>query len=212
MSCANSLGRRPERGHRPYSGPSRRLNANDIHVIARRRWHPPVWRGDNWRGLCSAGLRLCYIVLLRHEGEHCVASFASARSMQYRIINRWPLRHRGERCGFGKCEVSSGFPEVVSRGALDSVVSMPERDIVQVTFEDLFLVVVLFHFARGLLLAEFATYALIVPVDDVGVHVADQLLSDCACAAPITHDVVLDRAGDSNQVNTVVLVEALVLD
>ncbi len=43
-------------------------------------------------------------------------------------------------------------------------------------------------------------------------HVADQLLRDGARAAPVAHDVVLYRASDADEIDAVVLIEALILD
>src|SRR5689334_21293938 len=43
-------------------------------------------------------------------------------------------------------------------------------------------------------------------------HVADELLRDRARTATVAKNVVFDRAGDSNDVDSVMLVEALVFD
>ena len=43
-------------------------------------------------------------------------------------------------------------------------------------------------------------------------HVADELLRDGARPAALAEDVVLERARDSNDVDSVVLVEAVILD
>jgi hypothetical protein len=44
------------------------------------------------------------------------------------------------------------------------------------------------------------------------VHVADQLLRDRARSAPLAEDVVLQSSGDSDDVDSIVLIEAVVLD
>ena len=101
--------------------------------------------------------------------------------------------------------------EVVSRRRLDAVPAVPEADLVQVGLEDLLLVIVLFHLARGGLLAKLAHRALVPPVDQVGVHVPDELLRDRARAAWVAAHGILQRAGYPHHVHAVVLVEALVL-
>src|SRR6185437_4859559 len=108
--------------------------------------------------------------------------------------------------------------EVMLRGTLDSIVAVSERYDVQIAFEDLLLGVMLLHLASCLLLATLALepgecgFIAVVPVDDVRMHVADQLLRDGDRATPVAHDVVLYRAGDADEIDAVVLIEALILD
>jgi hypothetical protein len=68
------------------------------------------------------------------------------------------------------------------------------------------------HLSGGTLFPQLATKTLIAPVDLIWMHVANELLSDGARAAAIAEDVVLDRAGDADDVNAIVLVETLVFD
>ena len=89
---------------------------------------------------------------------------------------------------------------------------MPEVDLIEIGLENLVLRVVPLHLACGRLLAELARKAQIAPVDDVRVHVADQLLRDRARTAPtLTQELPLDSTGNADQIDTVVLVKALIL-
>src|SRR5687767_900063 len=101
----------------------------------------------------------------------------------------------------------------MARRGLDPVPAVREVDLIEVGLEYLSFRVMLFHLAGRLLLAELARKAQVSAVDEIGMHVADELLSDRARAAPLlTEDPALDRSGDPDHVNTVVLVEASVLD
>ena len=100
----------------------------------------------------------------------------------------------------------------MSRSFLDSVPAVSESDLVKVRLENLFLVVVPLHFARRALLSQLASETRIASINLIRMHVPDELLRDRARAAPVTEDVVLDRAGDADYVNAVVLVETLVFD
>ncbi len=88
---------------------------------------------------------------------------------------------------------------------------MSVADLVDVRLEDLLLRVVLLHLARGRLLAELAGQALVGAIDQVGVHVPDELLRDRAGSAGVAAYGVLQRAGDADDVHAVVLIEALIL-
>src|SRR6185436_6417885 len=102
--------------------------------------------------------------------------------------------------------------EVVPRGGLDTVPAVSERDLVQIRFEYLLLGVVLLHFARGGLFAQLATDRDIRAVDDIGMHVPDELLGDRTRAARSAEDVVLDRPGDADEVHAVMLIKAVIFD
>src|SRR4051812_42653246 len=96
--------------------------------------------------------------------------------------------------------------------ALDAVPAVAERNLVQIRFEDLVLGVVLLHLASGGLLVELPAEAAVGAVDEGRVHVPDELLGDGAGAAPFAEDVVLESTGDADDVDAVVLVEAMILD
>src|SRR5688572_18523453 len=101
----------------------------------------------------------------------------------------------------------------MARSGLDAVPAVREIDLIEVRLEYLSFCVSLFHLARRLLLAELARKAQVSAVDEIGMHVADELLSDCARAASLlTEDPAFDRSGDSDHINTVVLVESSTLD
>ena len=83
---------------------------------------------------------------------------------------------------------------------------------VQVRLEDLLLVVVLLHFARRRLFPQLAGQAAVRAVDDVGVHVADQLLRDGAGPARVAAERVLERSRHAHEIDPVMLIETLILD
>src|SRR5687767_14699007 len=89
---------------------------------------------------------------------------------------------------------------------------MAEAYLVQKSLEDLLLRVVLFHFPRGCLLAKLSAERAIGPVDDVRMHVADEKLRYRAGPPALPENIVLDRSSDSDDVNAIMLVEALILD
>ena len=89
---------------------------------------------------------------------------------------------------------------------------MSEVDLVEIRLEDLLLGVVLLHLARGVLLAILSRNRHLAAVDDVGMHVPDELLGDgTAATAVVADDLADDRAGDGTNIDAVVLVEALIL-
>src|SRR6187402_3159868 len=88
---------------------------------------------------------------------------------------------------------------------------MAKVDLVEVSLQDLVLLVVALHLARRSLLAELPAEAPVRAVHQRRVHVADELLRDRAGAARAATHGVLERAGNAYQVHAVVLVEALVL-
>src|SRR5687768_6581751 len=101
----------------------------------------------------------------------------------------------------------------MARSGFDAVPAVREIDLVEIRLEYLSLRVTLFHLAGRLLLAELARKAQVSPVDETGMHVADELLSDRAGAASLlAEDPAFDRSGDADHVHTVVLVESSVLD
>ena len=97
--------------------------------------------------------------------------------------------------------------------SLDAEPAVAEIDLIEIRFENLIFGIVPLHLTRRGLLAKFAGEAEITPVNDVGVHVPDELLSDRARAtAPLAEELSLDRAGDADQVDTIMLIETLILD
>src|SRR5436305_2779722 len=101
----------------------------------------------------------------------------------------------------------------MARRSLDSEPSMSEVHLVQISLEDLILAVVLFHLAGGRLLPKLAGKAEVSSVDDVGMHVPDELLRDRTRAtAPLAEQLALDCRRDADEVDAVVLVEPLILD
>src|SRR6187397_2293572 len=89
---------------------------------------------------------------------------------------------------------------------------MAKVDLVEVSLEDLVLLVVALHLACRGLLAELPAEAPVRAVHQRRVHVADELLRDRAGAARAATHSVLERACNAHHVHAVVLVEALVLD
>ena len=102
--------------------------------------------------------------------------------------------------------------EVMTGGFVDAVPAVTELDDVEIRLEDLRLGVVLLHLAGGILLAELARDGLVAAIDGIGVEIAHELLRDRARAARMSRDGILDRAGDADEVDAIVRVEALVLD
>ena len=90
---------------------------------------------------------------------------------------------------------------------------MRERNLIQIRFEDLLLVVMLLHLSRRSLLAKLASEGHIAPIDDVRMHVAYELLGDRArTTALFAEYATFDRAADADQVNAIVLIESLIFD
>ncbi len=90
---------------------------------------------------------------------------------------------------------------------------MTERDEVDICLENLRLGVMALHLPGRILLAQLPIEAQVPPVDDVGMHVADELLGDRARTAhPPADKPVLQGADHPNDVHPVVLVESAVLD
>src|SRR5262245_61981610 len=104
------------------------------------------------------------------------------------------------------------LPEIVSCGFLDTEPAMPEVNLIEVAFEYLLLGVVLPHFDRGGLLAQFSRGRHVGAIDSVGVHVADELLRNRARTAEVTLHRVFQRARNAHDVDAVMLVEALIFD
>jgi hypothetical protein len=121
-----------------------------------------------------------------------------------------------ERRRFGERQPRRRVSEVMARAGLDAVPTAAEVDLVEVGLEDRVLRVVTFHLARGRLFPQLARdaggAAHLTPIDDVGVHVPDELLRDRASAAAIlVEDLALDRGHHRTEIDPVVLVKALVL-
>src|SRR5512140_283062 len=105
----------------------------------------------------------------------------------------------------------------MARPRFDTEPTAPKIDLIEVGLENLLLGVVALHLARRRLLSEFARQpggaADLVPVDDVGMHVSDELLRDRArTAAVFSQNLAFDRAEHTDHVDAVVLVEPLILD
>src|ERR1051326_27872 len=98
------------------------------------------------------------------------------------------------------------------RRHLHSVPTVAKLDLIEVGLKDLILAVMLLHFASRRLLTQLARETHVAPVDEIRVHVADELLRDGARPAPLAQEVVLDGSGNADQVDSVVLIEALILD
>ena len=148
-----------------------------------------------------------------HQREHGIAALARFLGEFYRLVVLRRLRHRRQRRGFGERELRRALAEIVARGALDSVPAVREANLIEIRLEDLLLVVVLLHLPRGCLLAKLSAEAHVAAIDEIRMHVADELLRDGArSAALLTEDFSLDRAGDADHVHAVVLIETLVLD
>src|SRR5689334_9182553 len=100
------------------------------------------------------------------------------------------------------------------RRRLDAEPVVAQINLIEIRFKDLVLGIVLFHLARGALLAKLARQTEIAAVDDIGVHIPDELLRNRARAAPpsLAEKLPLDGTGDADQIDAVVLIEALILD
>ena len=143
------------------------------------------------------------VALLRHEREHEIAPLARAVGMPHRIVERGPLGQRGERRRLRERQSRGRDAEVVARRLLDAVPAVPEVDLVEIRLEDLLLVVVALHFARRVLLVDLARdRARSRAVDQVGVHVADELLRDRARAARVPAQRILERRRRSPTTST----------
>src|SRR5205085_9244474 len=95
----------------------------------------------------------------------------------------------------------------------DAEPAVAQIDLIEICLENLILGVMLLHLARRGLLAELARETEITPVDDVRMHIADELLRDGARpTATLPKEPSLDRARDADEIDAVVLIEALVLD
>jgi hypothetical protein len=152
------------------------------------------------------------VALLRHEREHEIAPRARGIGVARWIVERGPLGERGERGRFHEGELRRGMAEVVARRRVDAVPVVAEVDLIEIRLEDLRLAVVRLHLARRGLLAELARDRLVAAVHEIGMHVAHQLLRDRARAARVAADRVLECAGDADEVDAIMDVEALILD
>src|SRR3970282_1205535 len=89
---------------------------------------------------------------------------------------------------------------------------MGEVNLVEIGLEDFVPRIMALHFTRRGLFSKLAPQAPIRPIDQARMHVADQLLRYCACATRVAANGVFQRAGDSNEVDAIVLIEALIFD
>ena len=177
------------------------LLPHGIHEVARRRRHAAVRRGDDRLELRLFGRVGRDVLLFRHLLEDQVAAIARAVGMPDRIVLGLRFRERGECGRFGERELRRGMAEVVTRRRLDAVPPSAEVDLVDVGLEDLILGVVPLHLASRGLLVELArkpsvplTFA---PVDEIGMHVPDELLRDgAAAAAVLVENLPFDDAED----------------
>src|SRR5581483_4035551 len=106
------------------------------------------------------------------------------------------------------------MPEVVARSRFEAEPSAAQVDLVEIRFEDLILGVVPLHLPRGCLFMKLARKtrrpAHLAAVDDVRMHVPDELLRDGAAAALSADDLAERRGRGRLDIDAVVLVEALV--
>ena len=169
-------------------------------------------RGHKRICLCGGLLGDGDVFLLRHQRQHQVAALPDTIRILQRIVEGRALRHRGQRRRFREGHARGRLAEVVTRRRIDAVPPMTEVNRVQIRFEDLRLVVASLHVTRRALLAQLAPDRRVAPVDQIRMHVADKLLRDGARTARIAHYRVLHRRRDADQVDAVVLIEALVFD
>ena len=146
------------------------------------------------------------------SGEHEIAPLARAVGVAHRIVERGSLGQRRQRRRLREREPRCRDAEVVSRRLLDSVPAMSEVDLVEICLENLLLVVVALHLARGVLLVDLARDRAVGAIDEIRMHVADELLRDRARATRVAAQRILDRGGHADHIHTIVLVEALVFD
>ena len=98
------------------------------------------------------------------------------------------------------------------RRRIDAVPAVPKVNRIEIRLEDLRLVVAPFHIAGRTLLSQLAPDGCITAIHQIRMHVADELLRDRAGTARVAHHGVLHGSGDTHQIDTVVLVETLVLN
>src|SRR5947207_13612847 len=129
------------------------------------------------------------------------------------LVVLWSFRHRGESRRFRESQLRRALAEVMTRCFLDAVPTVRKADLIEIGLEDLLLVVVLLHFGRGSLFAKLARKTHVTTIDDVGMHVADELLSDRARSTALLAEYsAFDRAGDADYVDAVVLIKALIFN
>src|SRR5690349_17601215 len=157
-------------------------------------------------------LRLGNEPLVSHECQHNVAPLSHAIRIFQWIVERRTFGHCRQSSRFSQSELRRGFAEVMACRALYSVPAVAERNLVQVRFEDLLLRVVTLHLARRSLLTKLAAKTAIAAVDQRRMHVADELLRDGAGTASLAEDVVLQSAGDPDDINAIVLIEPVIFD
>ena len=196
--------------HHRNAGPDR-LNSHDVHEPRRIRRHSRVRRRRQLARPRRGSLLAGDVALIRHQRQHDVAALPHPIRVFERVVEGRAFGHRRQRRGLRQCDLRRTLAEIMARRALDPVPAAPERNLVQVRLEDLVLGVVLLHLARRRLLPDFPAEAAVRAVDDVGMHVPDQLLCDGAGPATLAEDVVLERARDSDDVDAVVLIETVIL-
>ncbi len=160
-------------------------------------------------------LALADVSLLLHLFQHLVAALQGRPRVLQRVVQRRRLGDAGEHRGLGEGEVVGLLRVVDLRGGLDAhrraAVDRPVGGGVEVVLEDPLLGVLLLELLGDLRLLDLALQVTLGVVD---VEVAGELHRDRRSA--LLHlaglEVLERRAGDSLEVDAVVLVEALVLD
>ena len=116
----------------------------------------------------------------------------------------------GETGALGQVQIPHVLAEIVLGGGLDAVAPVAQKDLVQVEFQDLVLVVLLFRLQGGEDLQDLASDGHVVVLGIV----LDGLLGDGGGAEGVPHgqEHIHERAGGAVPVHPVVVPEPLVLD
>ena len=148
--------------------------------------------------------------LLEHHREHVSTSQRRAPRIHCGVVERRIGRDPGEQSGLCEIELLRALLEVRARGLLDAVRAVAEVDGVQVRGEDPVLLPILLELPGKRCLSNLPRDAPFV----ADVRVLDELLRDRRAALDdaLLADVLPEGARDPAQVDTVVLVEALILD
>jgi hypothetical protein len=191
----------------------RRLLPHRVDEVVRWGRHPGVRGDDDAFALRGVRGRRRHEPLLSHEAEDQIATLARPIGIDARIVVDRRLGEGGKQRRLSEGQTGSALAEIVARRRFDPVPPVAEVDRIEVGLEDLLLAVAPLHLACRLLLAQLATQAQVTAVDQLGVHVADELLRDRArSTAPLTEQFPLHGRCDADDVDAVVLVEALILD
>ena len=164
------------------------------------------------RGLgCLALLRRGETVL-HHPVDHPIAPFDRAVRIAERIVVIRRLGQCREIGGLGQRQLVHRLVEILERRRGDAIGAEPEKDLVEVEFEDLVLAVGLLDAQRQDRFLDLAGDALLVAEQEVLRHLlGDRRGADQPLAGAIGLDVLDHRAGDSVKVEAGVMVEVLVL-